>query len=111
MKLVDLFEKDKIYLDKYLNLQTVASQLDTNTSYLSTLINSSYKCNFTQFLHKYRVLEACEILSKEENEIYSMEGIAEMSGFVSKSAFNKAFKEFTGLTPTTFRKNIRAEKT
>ncbi len=111
MKLVDLFEKDKIYLDKYLNLQTVASQLDTNTSYLSTLINSSYKCNFTQFLHKYRVLEACEILSKEENEIYSMEGIAEMSGFVSKSAFNKAFKEITGLTPTTFRKNISAEET
>jgi len=108
IKLTDLFEKEKIYLEKDLNLQTVATILDTNTSYLSTLINSTYKCNFTQFLHKYRVLAACEILSNEENEIFTMEGIAEMSGFISKSAFNNAFKEITGLTPSTFRKNIKA---
>lgn len=110
MKLVDLFENDKVYLDKNLSLKTVASLLDTNTSYLSTLINSVYKCNFTQFVHKYRVLEACEILSNEKNEIYIMEVIAEMSGFVSKSAFNKAFKEITGLTPSNFRKNIKANE-
>ncbi len=111
LELMELFEKDKIFLDKYLNLQSVASQLNTNTSYLSTLINSAYQCNFIQFLHKYRVLEACEILSREENEIYTMEAIAEMSGFTSKTAFNKAFKELTGLTPTTFRKNIIADVT
>ncbi len=109
LELMDLFEKNKIYLDSQLNLQSVATQLNTNTSYLSTLINSAYQCNFTQFLHKYRVLEACKILSNEGNEIYTMEAIAEMSGFSSKSVFNKVFKEITGLTPTKFRKNISAE--
>jgi len=106
MELTQLFENDKVYLDKDLNLQSVATLLDTNTTYLSTLINSDYHCNFTHFLHKYRVLEACEMLNGEQNEIYTMEAIAEMSGFTSKSAFNKAFKEITGLTPTTFRKNL-----
>ena len=110
IELENLFLIEKIYLDKDLHQQTVVSRLETNTSYLSTFINDSYKCSFTQFVNKYRVLEACEILSDTKNEIYTMEGIAEMSGFSSKSAFYKAFNEFTGLTPSTFRDNIKGVK-
>jgi len=103
LKLEFLFEKEKIYLNKDLNLNMLASELKTNTSYLSSLINSSCNCNINQLINKYRVMEACDILKSRNGEMYSLEGIADMTGFKSKSVFNKVFKEKTGLTPSVFR--------
>ena len=103
LKLESLFEKEKIYLNKDLNLNMLASELKTNTTYLSSLINSSYDCNINHLINKYRVMEACDILKSRAGELYSLEGIADMTGFKSKSVFNKVFKEKTGLTPSAFR--------
>lgn len=104
-KLENLFENKEIYLNNNLSLNITAAKLKTNTSYLSGLINQYYKCNFNQFVKKYRVEKACEYLSDRDKDIYSVEGIAEMVGFKSKSVFNNTFKEATGITPSTFRNN------
>lgn len=102
-KLIDLFENKEIYLKKGLTLSKTASKLKTNTSYVSSLINRYYHCKFNQFVNKYRIAKACELLSNRDKAHYSIEGIADLAGFKSKTVFNRAFKEATGVNPSTFR--------
>lgn len=105
-KLDDLFENKKFYLKKELTLAKTARILKTNTSYLSGLINKYYDCNFNQFVNNYRIQNACELLNNRNMDIYSIEGIAEMAGFKSKSVFNQVFRESTGVHPSDFRNSI-----
>ncbi len=107
-KLENLFENKKVYLQKDLTMSKIARSLKTNTSYLSALIHKHYQCKFNQFVNRYRIEKACELLSNRGMDIYSIEGIADMAGFQSKSVFNRVFKEATGIHPSVFRKATTA---
>ena len=93
---------DRIFLDENLSLAETAKKLDTNTSYLSRIINEHYHVNFSAFLNRYRIEEAKKMILDDKYNNFSMEGIAKSSGFRSKSSFNQAFKISTGLTPTDY---------
>jgi tetratricopeptide (TPR) repeat protein len=97
-----LLIRDKIYLNEDLTLAETARQLDTNTTYLSRLINEHYQVNFSAFLNRYRIEEAKKMILDDQFNNFSIEGIAKSSGFRSKSTFNQVFKNSTGLTPTEF---------
>ena len=104
-KLQNLIQDEKIFINDKLSIEDVAVRLNTNTKYISQLINETYNKNFYNFINSYRIDEAKRMLIAEENEKYSILGIAQSVGFVSKSAFNVAFRRFTGLTPTEFKQN------
>jgi len=89
------------------NIEDIAEALNTNTRYLSQVINESFDMNFFNFVNKFRIDEAKEILLSKNNERYTIEGIAKMVGFNSKSSFNNAFKKSTGITPSEY-KNINS---
>lgn len=104
LKLKSLLKEEKIYLNPDISLSKLAAALSTNKTDLSKLINSNYKQNFNNLINNYRVKEAKKMLTDNSYHHYTVEAIAEMTGFKSKSAFHKAFKEFTGLTPYQFKK-------
>lgn len=106
IRLIELIVRDEIFLKKDLTLSKTALLLKTNTSYLSGLINKEFSCKFNQFINKYRVAKACELLANSDMDVYSIEGIADLSGFKSKSVFNLEFKEVTGVQPSVYRKSI-----
>lgn len=56
-----------------------------------------------QLLTRMRMINALELLATQDQKIIQ---IAEECGYYSLSAFNRCFKEYTGLTPTEFRKRI-----
>jgi len=93
---------DKAFLNENLNLSEAARLLDTNTTYLSRLINEHYKVNFSAFVNRYRLEEAKKMILDAQFNNLSIEGIAKSSGFRSKSTFNQVFKQSTGLTPSEF---------
>jgi AraC-like DNA-binding protein len=101
-RLEDLMIRDKIFLNEDLTLAETARQLNTNTSYLSRLINEHYQVNFSAFLNRFRIQEAQKMILDDKFNNFSMEGIARSAGFRSKSTFNQVFKNSTGLTPTGF---------
>ena len=109
IKLQELMIHDKIFINERLSIEDVAIKLDTNSKYISQIINETYNKNFYNFINSFRIDEAKKLLVSQENEKYSILGIAQSVGFVSKSTFNAAFKRFTGLTPTEF-KNINVLK-
>jgi AraC-like DNA-binding protein len=103
-KLDRLMNEEKAYLNNDLTLGLTAEKLETNTAYLSHIINEQFGMNFSNYLNKYRIEEAKRILSANEQNILSFEGIANSCGFKSRSSFNQAFKRFTGITPTEYSK-------
>jgi AraC-like DNA-binding protein/tetratricopeptide (TPR) repeat protein len=108
LRLEDLMSKEKAFVNENLTLAEVARLINTNTSYLSRLINEHFHVNFSAYLNKFRIDEAKRMILDEKYSHLSIEGIAQSSGFRSKSTFNKVFKQSTGLTPTEFAQSVSA---
>nr|MBI1229052.1 helix-turn-helix domain-containing protein [Cytophagales bacterium] len=103
-RLTELMERERPYLDNELSLPKLARIFQTSSHQLSFLINSGFRENFYDYVNRHRVNESMRLLVDKKLFHLSMVGIALESGFNSKTAFNTAFKKFTGTTPTEFRK-------
>ena len=96
---------DKYYLNADLTLELVSEKLGLSKSYLSRLINAELKTSFSDFINKLRVEEAKLIIQNPGSEKFTLIAIGLEAGFNSKSAFNNAFKKYTGFTPSEFKKS------
>lgn len=104
-QLLKLMDNSTIYNDSNLTISDVASKLKTNYKYISQVINEKLNKNFYNFVNEYRVEAAMKMMKNHEFDNFSLEGIAGMVGFRSRSAFNNAFKKVTGFPPSHFLKS------
>lgn len=104
-RLTKSMEKEKPYLNENLTLKELADKLETSPNNLSQIINERFSKNFYEFINEYRINEVKSLLIDPEYSHYSMLGIAFECGFNSKSTFNSVFKQFTGKTPSEFKKS------
>jgi len=93
---------EKSYLNPNLNIREVASELNTNSQYLSQVINELTGLSFKDYINKLRIEESKRILLSDNFNILTIDAIAAKAGFNSKSAFYRSFKSFTGYTPRQF---------
>ncbi len=109
-KLSNEIENEKCYLDKELTITSLASKLKTNRDYLSQIINEIYGKNFNEFINSHRIKESINILEKivsGEIENWTMNVVAEKSGFKHTSTFNPAFKSITQISPGDYKKALK----
>lgn len=104
LKIEKIMLQDKLYLEPELSLSDLALKLKTNTSVLSSAINSNFGKNFNDFVNEYRVEEFKKQIKLSENQHYTLLAIAFDCGFNSKATFNRAFKKITGQAPSRFEK-------
>ena len=97
-KLESWMQEDKPYLNKEFRLIDLMQVLPVNRSYLSRYINTTYGCNFCQFVTNYRIEEAKRLML--ENQDMKILEVAEQTGFSSAAAFTRAFTKETGHSPT-----------
>ncbi len=102
LKLKALLEDEKIFRQQDLSESKLAELLNTNTTYLSSIINNRFSMHFKTLLNKYRIDEARNLLVSEKYSIFSIEGIATEVGYQSRSAFYQVFKQNTGMTPSAY---------
>ena len=102
--------QDRLFLDPSISLVDIAQKIDIAPCYVSQVINESFGQNFRDFVNKYRIEESKRLL-KHNQQNFNILGIAQESGFNSKSAFNSAFKKHTGVTPKEYRKQEAVEIT
>ena len=88
------------YLEPELTLGELATQLRTNTSWLSKVINTGCGQNFNDFINEYRVREAERRLRDPQFRHYTLLAVALEAGFNSKSTLNRVFKKLRGVTPS-----------
>ena len=85
-------------------LGKLAKLVDSNTTYVSQVVNEKYAMAFSNVLAGRRIKEACRRIS-DESDHYSqitIEAIATSVGFKSRTAFINAFKREVGLTPSEY---------
>ncbi len=104
-KIITHTTESKCFIDPDINLQKLADDLEIPTHYISQVINSRLNQNFFQFINHYRIEEVKSILIDPARSDSSILAIAFDSGFNTKSTFNATFKQFTGMTPSQYRKN------
>jgi AraC-like DNA-binding protein len=102
----ELFERQHAYREEGLTIGVLAQRLGTREQVLRRVINRGlgYR-NFNDFLHAYRIREACERLRRPEDARLPVLSIALGVGYGSIGPFNRAFKARIGMTPTRFRQN------
>ena len=104
-RLTKSMENEKPYLNENLTLKELANKLETSPNNLSQIINEKLNKNFYEFINEYRINKVKSMLADPKYSHYSMLGVAFECGFNSKSTFNSVFKQFTGKTPTEFKKS------
>lgn len=103
-KLTSYMKTSKPWLNPNLSLSKLASEMGISGHFLSQVINEKFGMNFFDFINDYRVEAFKEMSSDPKYSSFSLLGIAFECGFNSKSAFNRIFKQKTGITPSQYRK-------
>lgn len=107
-KYIDLLENvmstEKPYLEHDITLEQLAERVKISPRLLSVIINRHFRQNFFEFINRYRVERAKELLVAEEFRDYTILDVMAEAGFNSKSASNRFFKKFVDMTPTEYRR-------
>lgn len=98
-KLEKYIESEKPYKNPKISLSELASEIGISSHLLSRIINDHYQQNFFDFINSFRVEEFKKMVKDPKNQNYTFLGLAFEVGFNSKTAFNRAFKKITNLTP------------
>jgi len=103
--ITSIFDNDKIYLNKDLNLNELSEKIGINKTYISQVFSETLNIGFTEFVNQHRIDEAKLLLADKSNNKLTIEAIGENAGFKSSSTFNRVFKNTTGITPSFFKNN------
>jgi AraC-like DNA-binding protein len=103
-ELLHYMENARPFIDKNLTLIKLAGQLDISENKLSQVINTKSPYNFFEFVNRYRVELVIQKMKSGEHKSTTLLGLAFDSGFNSKASFNRAFKKYTGHTPSDYLK-------
>jgi AraC-like DNA-binding protein len=102
-RLEELLTQDKIYQNENLNLGQLADLAELSPHQLSELINTRYGMGFPRFVRERRVDAAKKLLTEQPET--AILAISLMTGFKSQSNFYIAFKEATGQSPGSYRRD------
>ncbi|MEM9440993.1 MAG: AraC family transcriptional regulator [Pseudomonadota bacterium] len=91
------------HLDEGLEAATVANAASLSERSMQRKFADEIGETWSQTLTRIRMIKTVELLGEKDLPIIQ---IATACGFASLSAFNRAFKNFAGATPTRFRKQL-----
>lgn len=95
----------KYFASNLASLSGLSKQINESSHHVSQVINEKFNMNFFELLASYRVEYAKKLIRQDTEGKITIEELAEMVGYNSKSSFNSAFRKFTSKTPSEFRKS------
>lgn len=103
-KIVEKIIVQKKYKKPNYLAKDLARELNTNTRYLSAVINSRFGMNFSNLVNTYRVRESLFFLTDKRSPNRSVESISAMVGFANRQSFYTAFSKQMHSSPNEYRK-------
>jgi len=102
----------KEIVDKYLEsnfsrnigLLDIANEFGITPNYFSSLFKKEVGENFVEYLTRYRIKIAKEILASKNT---SVSKVAEMVGYTDVKYFFRVFKKYEGVTPKKFKQHVK----
>ena len=89
-------------ISSYVSLDVLSASYGINLTILKNCFKDMYGRPLYSWYREYKFQRAQELI---KNTDYPMSKIAHMVGYKSSSKFSKAFKQETGVLPSTYRKN------
>ncbi|WP_416370339.1 helix-turn-helix domain-containing protein [Tenacibaculum ovolyticum] len=86
--------------------------MNTNTNYLSKVINQHKNTTFSNYINRLRIDYIVEKLKTDSLlRKYTIKTIANEAGFKNTESFSKAFYKFTEIKPSYFIKELEKTNT
>ncbi|KMQ58901.1 hypothetical protein ACM40_18220 [Chryseobacterium sp. BLS98] len=104
-----LFEKieneivtNKHFTNPEFNISMLSTILKISNNYISKSIRLQGYSNFNTYINSHRINYVKDLISRSNLEKVTLMYIYTEAGFTNQSTFNKAFKQFVGMTPSEY---------
>ncbi|MBA5630500.1 helix-turn-helix domain-containing protein [Moheibacter lacus] len=105
------FESTTLFTENAISLSSLAIYCETNTKYLSYIINTYKKQDFYNYINELRINYIINQLNQNPlYRKYKIATLAEEAGFSSQNKFATVFKKVTSISPSVFIKYLEEEK-
>jgi YesN/AraC family two-component response regulator len=101
---------DMINADEPSRLKTsayISNRCKANYNYLSNLFMKETGCSIREFINKYRVERASQLI---EQGLYKLTDIAYMLHYSSMSHFSNQFRKYAGIRPSAYRRKVHGKE-
>ncbi|WP_080779960.1 tetratricopeptide repeat protein [Chryseobacterium phocaeense] len=110
LELLEEFEKGELYNSKNMSLSFLAAELNTNTKYLSYVINQHKCTDVKTYINRLRINYIVDkLINDEKYRQYKISILADECGFSSHSKFATVFKAVTDFSPSAYIKYLDTE--
>lgn len=109
-KILNIIVIQKRYRDKDFSAKILAKELNTNTRYISAVINSRFNTNFSCLINEYRVKEALHRMTDKRFLDMTIEEIGTLVGFANRQSFYASFYRVMNETPNGYRRRHLATR-
>jgi AraC-like DNA-binding protein len=109
IELEKMMAEKKPYLEPMLTIHDLAELLKMPSHQLSRVIHKEFGKNFYEYVNYYRIESFKRQIVSAKYQNFTILAVALECGFNSKSAFNRIFKEQTGLTPRDYKLQIQTQ--
>ena len=103
-RILNIIVIEKRYRNKDFSAKELAKELNTNTRYISAVINSRFNTNFSCLVNEYRIKEALHRMTDKRYTEMTIEEIGNVVGFSNRQSFYASFYRVMGETPNNYRK-------
>lgn len=97
-----LLDEEECYTKEDFNLHLLSKMLNSNTLYVSRIINEYFHKSFSVLTNEYRVRKSCLLMNDPSNNSYTLEYISKMAGFGNRITFTQQFKKIVGMNPSDY---------
>lgn len=102
-------ENERLFLNPTLRIADVAAKINVSSYSLSYMLNQYLHTNFNDYINKLRIERFCHRVKKGDAKRYSIDTLAQESGFVSRAGFFRNFKKVMGKTPNEYIQSLKEE--
>ena len=111
LKKLETFEHEKGFLSGKVSVKTLSEAFETNSKYLSKIVNEYKNKTFINYVNDLRIDYA--VINLQESKTarkYTLQALAIEYGFNTAESFSTAFSKKTGLKPSYFIKELENKK-
>ena len=102
-KLRFIMETNQLYLRPRLSLDDLSLETGIPLDYIRKVLDEKLKMTFFEFISEYKIDEAKRLLTKEQEDHFSISTIANKSGFNTNDSFITLFRKHTKMSPQEYR--------
>lgn len=102
----ELFYNQCYYLNPEASMEHMAKLLEQNTQDVFQFVYANYALGFNDLVNKHRVNYFIDLVKSNQYPHYTIDALAQLSGFGSRHHLYKPFQKFHGGTPSDFISSI-----